>query len=226
MTESKLTMSQSPALNLLSPAVNAVRTVVGIQIHAANAVIEHFTSCKSKHKDEPNGDNIYDLADSMLDLSTLIYPYSFLRRAFSNQVKELLTKVKLTEEQVEPLKVALAKMKIDLDRLHETGVGADEFSDRAFEYSKSITEVNELKQRLGLQGGDIEIFKKYYDVLAPGKTVSEIKADLTVYADAIALQLKLFGSEEFNVESAQSLVENDENAVFTYIDDDSLVDLD
>lgn len=209
----------SPAINLLSPAADAVRTVVGVPIHLTDTVIEKVVDCitisSDKQKEEPNGvgDSLYELADPMLDLSTLIYPYSFLRRAFSKQIKELLTQLDLTEEQVEPLKVALALMRTRLDHLNETGEGAAE-------YSKSVAEVNGLKKRLGLQGGDIEIIKKYYAVMAPGKTISQIKADLTVYADTIATQLFLFGSEEFNLESAQSLVKDDANAVFTYIDDD------
>eukprot|EP00957_Ditylum_brightwellii_P156369 11901610-Ditylum_brightwellii.AAC.1 len=149
----------------------------------------------------------------MLDISTLMYPISFLRNDATRRLKKFRESRDLSPEDIDDLK---AKHKKEQKLLEELKKGNIE---KLEDYKDISRNIDSLKEKKGLSDGDWHIFIHHIDILSLPKSADELESDLVINANNILPLLDAFGGEDFIASAVESLVERRSDYTLYYIDD-------
>jgi len=203
--------------------------------HLAGAPIRAITGTEYLPKDEEGLDDsdtwtsVYDVADPMMDITTVIYFYTELRSATKKRLeayaktKNLSVRVpfqKLCPDKksdVETIRIAVAELKANLEALESKPSRVT----AVVEYQKSLKKIEDIKAEFNLGDGDMQVFKIYFSILEEPKDVVKIKSDIELYKKYISPQFSFaFGGKDFNLDSVISMVDRDPDMFIHHIDDD------
>jgi hypothetical protein len=198
----------------------------------AGAPFRAITGTEYLPKDEEGGESwtsVYDVADPMMDITTVIYFYTELRSATKKRLqayaesKGLSVRVPFQklfpdkQSDVEIIRKAVANLNASLEALESKPSRAT----AVIEYQENLKKIEEIKIRFHLGDGDIEVFKIYFSILEEPKDVVKIKSDIELYKKFISPQFSfLFGGKDFNLDSVISMVDRDPDMFIHHIDDD------
>lgn len=188
------------------------------------------------HDDASKSDapTVYEIADPMMDLTTIIYYYTELRSATNKRLEKFAKKHNMEmgpfckgKNSLEVLRNAIELLTkrtealSSLKGIEETTVliKLKEYK----EYKDSLKEIENLKTLHKLTDGDIAVFKTYFEILERPKDAVKIKSDFHLYSQYIdPLFTVSFGGKDFNKQIIEDMVERDEDMYIDYIDDDSV----
>jgi hypothetical protein len=186
------------------------------------------TSCYDNDTDGKGPATVYEIANPMMDITSVIYFYTELRSATNKRLKDFAEKKGLTYElndtdttsDLEVIRNALKSMNNTL----ETIKSADKSSSTTAaltNYQSSLKEIKDLKTRYSLGDGDMQVLEIYFSILAEPKDLVQIKSDIELYTKYISPQFILaFGGKGFNLQSVVDMVDRDPDMFIHHIDDD------
>ncbi len=147
--------------------------------HLAGAPIRAITGTEYLPKDEEGlGDSdtwtsVYDIADPMMDITTVIYFYTELRSATKKRLEAYAKTKKLSvrvpfqklcpdkKSDVETIRIAVAELKANLKALESKPSRVT----AVVEYQKSLKKIEDIKAEFNLGDGDMQVFKIYFAIL-------------------------------------------------------------
>ena len=175
-----------------------------------------------------NDKTVYEIANPMMDITTVIYFYTELR-ASTRQRLEAFAKKKEgftydltdsdTTSDLEVIREALKSMNTTLEAIKSTDEAT---ATTAFtNYQSSLKEIKDLKTRYSLGDGDMQVLKIYFSILAEPKDLVQIKSDFELYTKYINPKFSFaFGGKGFNLQSVVDMVDRDPDMFIHHIDDD------
>eukprot|EP00574_Skeletonema_japonicum_P002923 CAMPEP_0201718292 /NCGR_PEP_ID=MMETSP0593-20130828/3834_1 /ASSEMBLY_ACC=CAM_ASM_000672 /TAXON_ID=267983 /ORGANISM="Skeletonema japonicum, Strain CCMP2506" /LENGTH=515 /DNA_ID=CAMNT_0048208555 /DNA_START=180 /DNA_END=1727 /DNA_ORIENTATION=+ len=167
------------------------------------------------------GESVYDIADPMLDIASIIYYYTELRSETKVLLVKYAEKFNLTTKEIDIIRNAIMKTVTTLEAVKEVEQADVSTSNVLADYQVSLKQLEDIKSRFNLTGGDVDVFTTYFNILKEPKSAESIKSDLLLYNDFISpLFRKSFGGSEWNVSNIISMVDRDPTMYIKEIDDD------
>lgn len=164
---------------------------------------------------------VYDVAEPMLDIASIIYYYTELRSETKKILMEFAEKFELSVKEIDVVRNAIANTKTKLEALKATNEADASVSGALASYQESMIQLENLKIRYKMTDGDVEVFATYFDILVEPKDAVKIKSDLILYNKFISPAFrKSFGGSEFNIDNIIKMVERDPTMYIKEIDDD------
>eukprot|EP00573_Skeletonema_grethae_P001419 CAMPEP_0201690228 /NCGR_PEP_ID=MMETSP0578-20130828/3690_1 /ASSEMBLY_ACC=CAM_ASM_000663 /TAXON_ID=267565 /ORGANISM="Skeletonema grethea, Strain CCMP 1804" /LENGTH=515 /DNA_ID=CAMNT_0048175137 /DNA_START=160 /DNA_END=1707 /DNA_ORIENTATION=- len=168
-----------------------------------------------------DGESVYDIAEPMMDIASIIYYYTELRSDTKNLLQKYAEKFNLTTKDIEIIRNAIMKTETMLEAVRQVEQADASTSNVVADYQTSLNQLEDIKSRFGLGTGDVEVFTTYFNILKEPKSAVKIKSDLLLYNDFInPVFRKAFGGSEWNVGNILSMVDRDPTMYIKEIDDD------
>mmetsp|Transcript_4630 Transcript_4630/g.6756 ORF Transcript_4630/g.6756 Transcript_4630/m.6756 type:complete len:516 (+) Transcript_4630:139-1686(+) len=168
-----------------------------------------------------DGESVYDIAEPMLDIASIIYYYTELRSETKNRLMKYAEKFNLSTKQIDDIRNAIVFTETSLEALKQVDQADASSSNVLADYQVSLKQLEDIKNRFNLTSGDIEVFATYFNILKEPKSAVSIKSDLLLYNDFISLAFrKSFGGSDWNVDNIVDMVNRDPKMYIKEIDDD------
>lgn len=167
-----------------------------------------------------DGESVYDIAEPMMDIASIIYYYTELRSDTKNLLQKYAEKFNLTTEDIEIIRNAIMNTETMLEAVKQVEQADASTSNVVADYQTSLNQLEDIKSRFGLGTGDVEVFTTYFNILKEPKSAVKIKSDLLLYNDFInPVFRKAFGGSEWNVGNILSMVDRDPTMYIKEIDE-------
>jgi hypothetical protein len=167
-----------------------------------------------------DGESVYDIAEPMLDIASIIYYYTELRSETKNRLMKYAEKFNLSTKQIDDIRNAIAFTETSLEALKQVDQADASSSNVLADYQVSLKQLEDIKNRFNLTSGDIEVFATYFNILKEPKSAVSIKSDLLLYNDFISLAFrKSFGGSDWNVNNIVDMVNRDPKMYIKEIDE-------
>ncbi len=167
-----------------------------------------------------DGESVYDIAEPMLDLASIIYYYTELRSETKNLLEKYAKQFNLITQEIDIVRGAIIKTETTLEAVKQVEQADASTSNVVADYQTSLKQLEDIKCRFGLGTCDIEVFTTYFNILKEPKSSVNIKSDLLLYNDFISpVFRKGFGGSEWNLGNILSMVDRDPTMYVKEIDE-------
>ena len=212
-------------MDLISIPLNVTNKVVSETVQAADkafsAIVKPATEGMITSKIKQTA-SIYDIAEPMLDLSSVIYAFIELRRQVKKRLCKFAKEMKLIldEEDLFLETNGLAVLKNAIISCAEK-LKAFKASDttNGYAYHKSVKELEVLRDRYNLSDGDVQLLDDYIQIVFMPKTAEDMKADFRLHSEWMTPFLLAFGGEDFNLKAILDCSTKDGKAYLVHVDD-------
>ncbi len=171
---------------------------------------------------------VYDVANPMMDITTLIYYYTELRSATKTRLREYAISKHITYDYVrkgalssdlETIRNAIFLVDDALAALDSATPAQASAAHKT--YIQSLDGLKAIRTTYDLGEGDVQILKVYLTILREPKDMVKIKSDFELYNKYIGVFFrKSFGGKDFNLSTVIDIVERDPEMYVHCIDDD------
>ena len=167
-----------------------------------------------------DGESVYDIAQPMLDIASIIYYYTELRSETKNLLMKYAKKLNISTNEIDVIRNAIVKTQTTLEVVKQLDQADASSSTALTDYQVSLKQLEDIKSRFNLTSGDIEVFTTYFNILKEPKSAVSIKSDLCLYNDFISLAFReSFGGSEWNVDNIVRMVNRDPKMYIKEIDE-------
>ena len=167
-----------------------------------------------------DGESVYDIAQPMLDIASIIYYYTELRSETKNLLMKYAQDLNLSTNDIDVIRNAIAKTQTTLEGVKQLDQADASTSTAVTDYQVSLKQLEDIKNRYSLTSGDVEVFATYFNILKEPKSAVGIKSDLSLYNNFISFDFRAaFGGSDWNVENIVQLVDRDPKMYIKEIDE-------
>jgi len=214
-------------MDLIALPLNVTNKVVSETVQAADkafsAIVKPATErmdTSTKRTKQPA--SIYDIAEPMLDLSSIIYAFIELRRQAKKRLFKFAKEKKLVRDEgdlfVETNSLAVLRNAIISSAEKLKAFKASDTTD-GYAYHKSVKELDVLRDRYNLNDGDVQLLEDYIHIVFMPKTAGDMKVDFRLHHEWMTPFLLAFGGEKFNLKAILDCSKKDEKAYLVHVDD-------
>ena len=211
-------------MNVLTAPLDVARFASGASLQVAESVFSAITGSAEPETGLPSkGQSVYEIAEPMLDLSSLIYAYVELRKEAKKRLFELAKTMNLCDHidklfsatDLTVLRNAIQASVDALKKFEKTGDSADGET-----YHKFVKGLVSLNKKFNISNADAELFKEYFHILSLPKTADDMRTDFILHRDWLEDFLLVFGGEKFNFQAILDMCDKDPSAYFVKVDDE------
>jgi len=201
---------------------------------ATNAVDTAFKVAGTNTMDVPcektrtaGKESVYDAAKSNLDISAMVYYYSELRGVVKRRTVDFAEEKGLSvawdpKNQSDLFVLSNAvQLVVRSKKALLSSRSSKEAAAALMEYQATLEQLDGLRRKFGLDEGDMDVFKTYFDILSKQKDVTGIKSDLIRYDQFLSPQFRQsWGGTEANRQNVQNMIDSNSGICMHEIDDD------